>query len=80
MGFLVVKKVRLEFGPQQCFLSQKYASPRFRNLMMRSLNSRCTFFDSMICIKLFGSELKAHYFSNFLVSNSRRTLLLDSHR
>ena len=65
-GCIAAKKVCLEFGPQWCDSSQKYESPGVRNSTTQSLNSRRTLFDSMIHMKLFGSEFKANYFSIFL--------------
>ena len=59
------KKVGLEFGPQQCYSSQKYSSPGLPNSTMRSSNSRHTSFDFMIRMELFGSELKANVLLGF---------------
>ena len=64
-GCIAATKVRLGFVPQWCYSSQKNASPGVQNSTMRISNSRRTFFDSMIRMKYFGSELKAHFFEFF---------------
>ena len=46
----------------------KCVSPGVRNSTMQSSNYRRNFFDSMIHMKSFGSEIKAHFFSIFLFS------------
>ena len=40
---------------------------------MQGSNFRRTFFDLIICMKLFGFELKTHFFWKCLVLNSKRT-------
>ena len=73
MGCISEKELRMEFVPQLFYLSQKCASPGVQNSTMQSSNSRCTFFNSIIRMKFFGSELEAPLFRFFLVLNSKRT-------
>ena len=58
------KKVRLDFGRQRWYLSQKIVSPRVQNSTMWNSNSWNTFFASIFCMKFFSYKLKAHLFSN----------------
>ena len=78
-GLLSFKIFGLGFGTQRCYSSQKSAPPGVQKSTMLSSNSGRTFVDSIICIELFGSELKAHFFKFVWFQNLSALLKLNSH-